>query len=151
MSQLYFVKSFSGINNKILVRAILESQAYELRINLETLNRAGISIKELNAVGGGAKSPIWLQIKADVLQNSVHTLKVKEAACLGATILAGTASGIYSSIDQGVESCVVREKTYYPQQKMSERYNHNYYIYKQIYPSLAPINKKLSQENDFLC
>jgi len=138
-----------GTNRHHLVRAILESQTYELRINLETFNRAGISIKELNAVGGGAKSHRWLQIKADILQNPVNTLKVKEAACLGAAILAGTASGIYSSIDQGVETTIFRENTYYPQKELSERYNHNYMIYKKIYPSLAPINRKLSTKMGF--
>ncbi len=135
-------------NRHHLVRAILESQTYELRINLETLNGAGISVQELNAVGGGAKSSRWLQIKADIMQNPVHTLKVKEAACLGAAILAGTACGIYSSIDQGVETTVFRDKTYYPDRERSERYNHNYSIYKEIYPSLAPINRRLSQERD---
>ena len=135
-------------NRHQLVRAILESQTYELRINIETLNLAGISVKELTAVGGGAKSPRWLQIKADILQSPVHTLKVHEAACLGAAILAGTASGIYSSIDQGVETTVFKDKTYYPDQELSARYTDTYSIYKELYPSLAPINRMLSRETD---
>ena len=66
------------------------------------MKSAGLEIKNLRAVGGGIKSPLWLQIKSDILNQPINTLRVREAACLGAAILAGSATGIYNSIQEGV-------------------------------------------------
>jgi xylulokinase len=126
-----------------IARAILESQTYELKINLETLEQAGVRIEELVAVGGGAKSPLWLQIKADILGRPVKTLKVREAACLGAAILAGAASKVYRSVDEGVERTVSSREIYSPETKMRQRYAEKYDVYRQIYPALAQVNRRL--------
>jgi xylulokinase len=127
-----------------ILKAILESLTYELMINMEIMKSAGIVIKNLNAVGGGAKSPLWLQIKSDILNQPINTLRVKEAACLGAAILAGTAIGIYSNIDEGVKMTVSVLKTYYPDKINNNIYQKIYMIYKDVYPSLKLINKRLS-------
>jgi len=127
-----------------IYRAILESLALELRINSETMERAGIRIEELRAVGGGAKSPLWLGIKADVLQRPIHTLEVSEAACLGAAVLAGTASGVYGSVDEGVERAVRLKESYRPDPGRASRYAEKYAIYRELYPALEPVNRRLS-------
>lgn len=126
-----------------VVRAILECQTYELKINLETFAQAGVPIQELAVVGGGAKSRLWLQIKADILGRPVHTLQVREAACLGAAILAGTAAGVYRSVDEGVNQAVRPQETFAPEPRMSARYAEKYAVYQQLYPALAPINRQL--------
>jgi sugar (pentulose or hexulose) kinase len=126
-----------------IVRAILECQTYELKVNMETLEKAGVNIKEFIAVGGGAKSRLWLQIKADILERPVKTLKVREAACLGAAILAGTASGVYRSVDEGVTKVVQQQDTFSPDAEMSKKYAEKYLVYRQLYPALIPINKEL--------
>lgn len=126
-----------------IVKGILDSLTYELRINIETMKKAGIKIDELRSVGGGAKSPIWLQIKADVTGCKVATLKVREAACLGAAILAGYAAGGYSSIDEGVRRTVSLKDIYLPDTTSSKLYDEKYGVYKEIYDTLKNINKKL--------
>lgn len=126
-----------------IVKGILDSLTYELRINIETMKKAGIKIDELRAVGGGAKSAIWLQIKADITGCKVATLKVREAACLGAAILAGCAAGGYSSIDDGVRQTVSLKDIYLPDAASSKLYNEKYGVYKEIYDALKNINKKL--------
>jgi xylulokinase len=128
-----------------LVRAILESQTYELKINLEKLESAGVVIGDLCAVGGGAKSPLWLQIKADILGRPVRTLKTTEAACLGAAILAGAAAGTFASVEDGVQRCVEHQAVYLPDERRKELYNEKYAVYKGIYPALSPINQKLEE------
>ncbi len=128
-----------------LVRAILESQTYELRFNMETLEAAGVVIGDLCAVGGGAKSPLWLQIKADILGRPVRTLKSSEAACRGAAILAGQASGALESLEQGVERFVKTKKVYEPEKGRRALYNEMYDLYRSLYPALSPINQKLSE------
>lgn len=126
-----------------IVKGILDSLTYELRINIETMNNAGIKINELRCVGGGAKSPIWLQIKADVTGCKVATLKVREAACLGAAILAGTAAGGYASVDEGVRRTVNIKDVYTPEAASFDLYDEKYQVYKNIYGALKDINKRL--------
>lgn len=126
-----------------IVKGILDSLTYELKINIEELAKAGIGIKELRAVGGAARSPVWMQIKADITGQSVTTLKVRESACLGAALLAGTAVGIYSSLDEAAAITVKVKDTYYPDASASRHYEEKYGVYKDIYFTLKDINKRL--------
>jgi xylulokinase len=126
-----------------IVKAILESLTFELRINLDYLEAAGLPVRELRAVGGGAKSPAWLQIRADILGRPVRTLRVREAACLGAAVLAGTAAGVYSSVDEGVARTVNTGDAFEPDRDRSEAYAARYAVYRDIYPALRSISKRL--------
>ena len=74
-----------------IAKAILEGLTYELRLNLELLRDAGIQLEVLHAVGGGARSEIWLQMKADICRVRLRVPQITEAACLGAAILAAVA------------------------------------------------------------
>lgn len=127
-----------------IVKAILDCLAYELRINIETMEKAGIKIDELRAVGGAAKSPVWLQIKANVTGCRVATLKVREAACLGAALLAGTAAGGYTSLNEGVSHTVSLLDVYQPDKAWHKNFSEKFEIYKGIYQSIKNINQKLS-------
>jgi xylulokinase len=125
------------------VKAILECLAFELRGNLDYWTAAGINVQELRAVGGGAKSSRWLQIRADILGRPVTTLKVREAACLGAAILAGTAAGVYSSLDEGIAATVRLGDTYEPAGDRLRAYEARYAVYRDLYPSLKGVNARL--------
>ncbi len=72
-------------------RALLEGVAFEMRLNLEILEDAGYQVRELNAVGGGARSQRWTQLKADVTGRSIRIMEVNEAGCLGTAMLARAA------------------------------------------------------------
>ena len=74
-----------------ILRALLEGVALEMKLNLHILGEEGCDIHELRAIGGGAKSTAWLQLKADVLGKSIVTLNVTEAVSLGAAMLARVA------------------------------------------------------------
>ncbi len=126
-----------------IVKGILDSLTYELRINIDTMKKAGIRIDELRCVGGGAKSPVWLQIKANITGCKVATLEVREAACLGAAILAGTAAGGYASLDEGVEKTVRLKDEYVPDPASQKLYDEKYAVYTEIYETLKKLNKKL--------
>jgi xylulokinase len=84
------------------VRAILEGVAFNLRQILAALTEAGLQFSEVRTSGGGARSPLWNQIKADVCGLPILTLANEETALLGDAILAGTACGVFSSI---IEAC----------------------------------------------
>lgn len=71
-----------------VLRALLEGLAFELRTNFSLLEQAGIGVREIRAVGGGAKNSAWLQLKADVLDRPISRPAVTEAGCLGNALLA---------------------------------------------------------------
>jgi xylulokinase len=130
-------------NKYDIARAILESLTYELRINLETMREAGIAVKELVAVGGGAKSPPWLQMKADILGRTIITHQVREAACLGAALTAGTAAGVYASLADAAAKAIKPGKQYTPDPKAAAVYRRKYAVYRELYPSLKKLSPKL--------
>lgn len=92
-------------------RAILESVAFTLKDDLDSI---GAKCDEIRITGGGASSPLWAQIKADVTGLRLSTLKEKESACLGSAMMAGVGIGIYPSIEAAVEKIVQTKKTYSP-------------------------------------
>jgi sugar (pentulose or hexulose) kinase len=126
-----------------VAKALLEALTFELALNLETLERCGLALKNLTAIGGGAKSPLWLQMKADILGLPIHTLECKEAGCLGAAIIAGSGAGLYTDIPEGISRCVRFGQTYEPVTKRSEAYAERFALYKELHGTLRPIHEKL--------
>lgn len=130
-----------------IVKGIFDSLTYELKINIDAMRESGIKINELRCVGGVAKSPFCMQIKADITGCSISTLKIREAACLGAAILAAAAVNGYSSLNEGVSATVSVNEIYLPNDKIERRYNEKYNVYKDIYKALKDINKRLGESN----
>ena len=95
--------SFTGLTTEHtrahFVRAVMESVACMLKSNLDYL---GLEINEIRAMGGGANSPLWCQMKADMTGKRLTTLKNKETACLGSAILAGVGIGHFTSVENAV-------------------------------------------------
>lgn len=127
-----------------IAKALLEGLTYELRVNLDLLRDAGIQLAQLHAVGGGARSNLWLQLKADICHARLRVPKVTEAACLGAAILASVGAGICSDIDDAVNQAVCFDTTVEPQPETSRLYDRRYELYAQLYPTLAPLHHQLS-------
>jgi sugar (pentulose or hexulose) kinase len=126
-----------------LAKAILESLVFELALNLETMDATGIAVRELVAAGGGSKSALWLQLKADILNRPIRTLRCTEAACLGAALLAGHAAGAYASLDEAVARTVRYERLYEPRPEMAARYKARLALYRQLHPALRPLHQQL--------
>ncbi len=122
-----------------IAKCLMEATAFELRGNLERMEEVGVGIESLLCVGGGARSPIDLQLKADILGIPVSTLKVREAACLGAAFLAGI--GVKGYGGPGDAASRVRlDKTYDPNRRFHERYNEKYKAYAGLYEKLKGLN-----------
>jgi xylulokinase len=126
-----------------VAKAILEGLTFELLINLQTMQRCGIRVDELVAAGGGAKSHLWLQLKADILGRPIRTLRCRESACLGAALLAGTAAGVYSSLNEAVQQTVAQDHEFVPEPAMAARYRDRFAAYEQLYPALRSVNSRL--------
>jgi sugar (pentulose or hexulose) kinase len=126
-----------------IAKAILEGLCFELLINLDTMRETGINVRELVAAGGGAKSALWLQLKADILGCPIRTLRCQEAACLGAALLAGTAVGAYRSLEEAVAQTVAPDREYAPRPELTARYREKFELYQKLYPTLRPIHVQL--------
>jgi xylulokinase len=87
-------------------RAILESIAFMLKRNLDLMQSLGVAVREVRSTGGGAKSPLWLQIKADVIGAPVITVEQEDTAVLGDAILAAVASGAHKNLDDACAAMV---------------------------------------------
>lgn len=127
-----------------IVKAILEGLTYEMMVNLQCLEEAGIYIDELRAVGGGAKSERWLQLKADMMGKKIVSLNVNEAGTLGAAMLAGLAIGFYRSTDDAINNMVKIKDIYYPDPEIYNIYQEKYEVYKNIYSAIRGISGRSS-------
>ncbi|SDF33406.1 FGGY-family carbohydrate kinase [Sporomusa acidovorans] len=125
----------SNTNKAKIFRALLEGIAYELKINIEKMEENGIHIDSLRACGGGSRSDIWLQIKADIFNKEIKAVKIKEAGTLGVIIMTGFAVGLFPSFEEAMNSLVKIEKIFAPNPKNVDIYNKNYNKYKGLYAS----------------
>jgi len=121
------------------IRALLESVAYMLKRDLDLLEGLGIPVETVTSLGGGARSPLWLQIKADVLQKPVQTVQVEEAACLGAAILGAVAAREYPNYTTAVTNMVRYNRVIQPDLSNQEVYRQRYEQYVELYSRLAPM------------
>jgi xylulokinase len=126
-----------------MAKAVLEGLTFELRTNLDLLRDAGVDIAELHAVGGGARSPLWLQLKADICRLPLRLPGVTEAACLGAALLAGAGVGVYESLEQAVAQTVRFARRVDPDPERAAAYDARYRLYQQLYPALRPLHHQL--------
>ena len=121
------------------VRAILESVAYMLKKNLDIVEDLGVTVSEIRSLGGGSRSPLWLRIKADVLQKPFRKVQVDEAACLGAAILAAVATDHHTSLEEAVLQMVALSETVEPGEEHLAAYRQGYAQYLELYERLAPM------------
>jgi xylulokinase len=134
---------FSGISidhrRGHFVRAILESIAFMLRKDIDIFSANNIEIENIISMGGGAKSPLWNQIKADVTGIEVHIPENTETALLGAAIIAGVGIGIYKDYEEAVKRTVKIEKVYKPVDANRDLYEKAYSKYNETYSSLEKV------------
>jgi len=126
-----------------LAKAILEGLTYELRLNVELLRAGGVKIDVLRAIGGGAKSALWLQLKADITGIPVVTPKITEAAGFGAVLLAGVGAGLFSSAAEAADRFLQLTNEYLPNLERHAAYTRQFKLYRQVYPAVAPISHLL--------
>ena len=120
------------------VRSVMEGIACIIRRNMEVLRDLGMEFEEVISLGGGAKSALWNQIKADLLNKRVvTTFNDQDAACLGAAIIAGKAVGLYSNIEDACKKVVKKKQVYNPDPINREVYDLLYTKYIKLYDSLV--------------
>ena len=122
-----------------LTQAVLEGVAFALRDSLEVAKSLGIQIDRTKICGGGAKSPLWRRIIANVLNLKVDILESEEGPAFGAAMLAAVAAGEYASVEEIAAKLVHVVDTVEPEPEIAARYEKRYAQFKEIYPALKPV------------
>ena len=131
-----------------LVRAILEGTAFALRHNVDVARAAGVEFTEIRSVGGGTRSALWNQIKADVLGLPVLLPETSVGAPFGDAVLVGMGLGIYPDVSATLRDIVRVRTRYEPDMQAHQRYTQLYGVFRSIYDHLRPDFDQLAVINE---
>ena len=122
-----------------IYRACMEAVAYEMRLNRERLAASGVAFDRLVATGGGAKSRLWVQMKADVLGIPIETLETDDAGTVGCAMMAGLACGAFGSIAEAAAKMVRRVGRFDPDPARHALYSEVFARYERLYAAVRPL------------
>ncbi len=104
----------AGYDRYDLAFAVMQGVACMLRKNLDSLKQSGVQIDKIISTGGGARSPIWTQLKADFAGHVIEVPDNEEAPCLGAAVMAAVQEGFYKTYEEAIAACVSIKHQYQP-------------------------------------
>jgi xylulokinase len=122
-----------------LVQAVLEGVAFAIRDSFEVAKSLGIDIQCSKLCGGGAKSPLWRKMIANVLNISLNIPKVEEGPGYGGAMLAMVGCGAYESVQAAADALVLTDHTVEPDPEIAARYEIQYRKFQKIYPALKEL------------
>lgn len=122
-----------------IYRACMEAVAYEMRLNRERLAASGVAFDRLVATGGGAKSRLWVQMKADILGIPIETLETDDAGTVGSAMMAGLACGAFGSIAEAAAKMVRRVGRFDPDPARHALYSEVFARYERLYAAVRPL------------
>ncbi|MDE6924598.1 MAG: xylulokinase [Acetatifactor sp.] len=122
-----------------MTQAVLEGVAFALRDSLEVAKSLGIDLKRTKICGGGAKSPLWKKIIANVLNLKVDVIESEEGPAMGGAMLAAVACGEYGSVEEIADKVVKIIDTVEPDPELVAKYEERYAQFKEIYPACKPL------------
>jgi len=119
-----------------LIRSLLEGATYAMRDSLEIIKEMGIPVKQIRASGGGARSPFWLQLQADIYRHSVVTINATEGPAFGVALLAGVGAGVWKSVEEACKATIKVTSTTRVNRKRATLYQRHYQLFRSLYPAL---------------
>lgn len=122
-----------------MTQAVLEGVAFALRDSFEVAKSLGIKIERTKICGGGAKSPLWKKMIANILNIKVDVIESEEGPALGGAMLAAVACGEYESVEEAAEKIVRIVDTVEPEAELVAKYEAKYRQFKEIYPACKPL------------
>ena len=128
-----------------MLQAVLEGVAFALRDSFEIAKSLGVNIERTRINGGGAKSPLWCKIVANILNVKVDTIISKEGRGFGAGIVAAVGCGKYSCVEEATEKLIKVIDTVEQDPQIVELYNKKYEVFKSLYPALKDMFDKMSE------
>ncbi len=138
-----FIGMTMDTSREDMTQAVLEGVAFALRDSLEVAKSLGIRLERTKICGGGAKSPLWKKIIANVMNLKVDVIASEEGPGLGAAMLAAVACGEYSSVEEAASKIVKVVDTVEPDPELAARYEKQYQKFRKIYPACRELFKEL--------
>lgn len=123
--------------------AVFEGVTFALRDSLEVARSLGIKIDRTMICGGGAKSPLWKRLVANILNVEVEVPVSEEGPGFGAAILAAVGCGEYESVEKAAKSIIKIKEKIKPEADLVVKYEEKYQKFKKIYPALKDVFKKI--------
>ncbi len=127
-----------------LIRAVIEGVAYSQKDGLDIVEQLGVAVASVRASGGGARSPFWRQILADVFAKRVARLETQEGSAYGAALLAMVGTGQYASVPEACGATIREADSVVPRAAESSVYAKGHQIYQALYPALRPICARIA-------
>ncbi len=131
-----FIGMSMDTSRQDMLQAVFEGVAFGLRDSLEVARSLGVLPRETTICGGGAKSPLWRKIIANVMNITVNTVEVEEGPAYGGAILAAVADGAYESVAEATKKIVKISGSEKPEAELAAKYEAAYQKFKKYYPVL---------------
>ena len=128
-----------------LIRAIIEGVSYSQRDCLDIIEELGVAVESVRASGGGARSPFWRQLLADILHKKVVTLETQEGSAYGAALLALAGTGEYRSVPEVCRATIREVESIAPRPVEAALYAKAYQVYRAAYPALKPLSARIAE------
>jgi xylulokinase len=122
-----------------ITRAVLEGVAFSLRDSFTIFDELDIPVRRVRLGGGGARSPLWCQIQADVYGHQVEVVSAGEGAAYGAALLAGVGARLWPTVDEACDLLVRSSVAASPDPRIASLMSERYAAYRRIYPALRSI------------
>ena len=128
-----------------MTRAVMEGVLFSLRESMEIMHELGVRIEEVRATGGGARSPLWRQLQADVYGVPIRRTVSDEGPAYGAALLAGVAAGAYGSTEEATSVVRLREEVTGFDPERVRAYEEAYEAYHSLYPATKGTMHRLTE------
>lgn len=130
-----------------LIRSVLEGVCYSQKDCLDIIEEMGVHVQSVRLSGGGAKSPFWRQMFADVFAKPVVTLETQEGSAYGAALLAMVGTGAFNSVPEACRATVRETERLESRSYEAQFYARSHQVYKALYPTLKPIYRMIQKLN----
>ena len=122
-----------------MTQAVLEGVTFALRDSIEIARSLGVKIDRVRATGGGAKSPLWRKMLANIMNVTVEIINSEEGPGYGGAILAGVGCGAFASVEEAGDKLIHVVDVTEPEKELVEKYEKKYQVFKKLYPALQPV------------
>lgn len=138
-----FVGMTMDTTREDMTEAVLEGVTFALRDALEIARSFGVQIDRVRLNGGGAKSPLWCRMVANIMNVKVDKINSEEGPGFGAAILAAVGCKKFASVEEAAQKLIRVVETTEPEPELVEKYEKKYQVFRQIYPALVPVYKEM--------
>lgn len=122
-----------------MTQAVLEGVTFALRDSVEIARSLGVKIDRVRATGGGAKSPLWRKMIANIMNVSVEIINSEEGPGYGGAILAAVGCGAFASVEEAGDKLIRVVDVTEPEPELVAKYEKKYQVFKKLYPALKPV------------